>query len=353
MDKLADIKHIWRDRFGDSRQWMSEVFSRIYTDEDAITFELDDKVVSSLLLRPFDMAYKGREMPVGYIYGAATSRSEQSKGYMSRLMVKTLREAYRRGQTTVLLCPSRRRLYGFYARFGFTTVLFVDELRYTATHCFHFDKSKFIIDESVCDMAEIAKAYKRLSARRGACLLHNENDFKAIFIDNDLDHGAVAIARSADSGEIVAIGLSKTNATSIVVTELVGIDEEADNAVLSSFAKRMPGMMTVVEAYPQRSGVKMSARGMARIVNLEAFLRILASVRPELHYVFKVTDPIIAENNGLLLIDKGNVSRIESSETIDLEVSIDVLTAILFSKEKIGDIFNLPTARPFVSMLLD
>lgn len=353
MDKLADIKHIWRDRFGDSRQWMSEVFSRIYTDADAITFEIGDKVVSSLLLRPFNLVYRGREMPVGYIYGAATSRSEQSKGYMSSLMVRTLRDAYRRGQTTVFLRPSRRRLYGFYARFGFTTVLFIDEMRYTATHRFHFDESKFIIDESVCDMAEIAKAYRRLVERRGACLLHNENDFKTILIDNDLDHGAVAVARSADSGEIVAMGLSKSNGSSIVVTELIGIDEEAENAVLSSFANRMPGMMTVVEAYPQRSGVKISARGMARIVSVEAFLRILVSVRPELHYVFKVTDPIVAENNGLFLIENGCVSRTVSAEKIDLEVSVDVLAAILFSTEKIGDVFNLPTARPFVSMLLD
>lgn len=353
MDRLADIKHIWRDRFGDSRQWMSEVFSRIYTDSDAITFELDDKVVSTLLLRPFTMAYKGREMPVGYIYGAATSRAEQSKGYMSRLIVKTLREAYRRGQATVLLRPSRRRLYGFYARFGFTTVLFIDEMRYTAAHRFPYDEAKFTVDESVCDMKEMSKAYKRLAERRGACLLHSEDDFKTILIDNDLEHGAVAVVRSADSGEIVAMGLSKSNDSSIVVTELIGADEEAENAVLASFANRMPGMMTVVEAYPQRSGVKISARGMARIVNLEVFLKILASVRPELHYVFKVTDPIIAENNGLFQIDKGEVARIGSSEKVDLEVSIDVLTAILFSTEKIGDIFNLPTARPFVSMLLD
>lgn len=353
MNKIADIKNIWRDRFGDSRQWMSEVFSRVYSDSDAITEELDDKVVSSLLLRPFTMTYRDKEMPVGYIYGAATSLNEQSKGFMSRLMVKSLNEAYRRGQTAVFLHPSRRRLYGFYARFGFTTVLFIDEMRYTAAHRFLFDASKYIIEDSQCDMAEIAAAYRRLVSRRGACMLHDVDDFKTIFIDNDLDRGVSAIVRDAESGEIVAIGLAKSNGTSIVVKELIGIDNDSENAVLAAFANRMPGMMTVVEAYPQRPNVKISARGMGRIVNLESFLGLLAGIRPDLHYVFKVTDPIISENNGLFRINRGKVSRVNSAEKIDLEVSIDILTAILFSSERIGDIFDLPTARPFVSMILD
>lgn len=353
MNKIADIKNIWSDRFGDSRQWMSEVFSRVYNDSDAITENIDDRVVSSLLLRPFTMTYRSKEMPVGYIYGAATSRNEQSKGFMSRLMVKTLNDAYRRGQTAVFLHPSRRRLYGFYARFGFTTVLFIDEKRYTAAHRFQFDATKYMVEDSVCDVAELSAAYRRLVDRRGACMLHDADDFKTILIDNDLDRGLTAIVRDAASGEILAFGLARSNGTSVVVKELVGVDEESENAALASFTDRVPGLMTVVEAYPQRPEVKISARGMGRIVNLEAFLGLLASLRPELRYVFKVTDPIISGNNGLFAIGKGKVARVQSADKVDLDVSIDVLSAILFSSGRIGDIFDLPTARPFVSMILD
>lgn len=356
-DKLSDIKQTWRERFGDSRQWMTEVFTRIYTDRDAIALEIDDRIVSSLLLRPMVMNFRGQNVPVGYIYGAATRRSEQGRGYMTRLVVDALNCARSRGQCVVMLHPARRRLYGFYAKLGFTTAIFIDEKRYTAVHKFAHDESRYLYEDSIFDYNELADAYTRLASGRGACVLHDADDFRTILIDNDLDRGLVSVVRYADSGSIAAVAFAKPNRYNgtISVTELVAHDDDAANAALSQIASSCPGMMTVVEAYPERSKVKFSARGMARIVDAEGFLSIIAKLRPRLRMTIKIDDRVITENNGVFRIENGTVARMDGrhyAKGVDLDVNIEVLTAILFSSEKIGDLFDLPTARLFASLML-
>ncbi len=355
-DKRSDIMQTWRERFGDSRHWMTEVFSRIYTDDDALAVDVDGKVVSSLLLRGFMLNFRGVKIPVGYIYGAATARSQQGKGYMSKLMVNALKTSRGRGQIVTILHPARRRLYGFYAKFGFTTALFIDEKRFTSVHKFMHDESRYIFEDSVFDYAELADAYARLSSGRSACVLHDAADFRTILIDNDLDHGLVTVVRYAETGAIAAIAFAKPNrhSDSISVRELVAEDDDAANAALSRFAALCPGMMTVVESYPERNDVKFAARGMARIVDVEGFLKVVASIRPNLRMTIKVDDPIIRENHGVFKIDAGKVTRLDSGYNgkVDLDVNIEVLTSIMFSSEKIGDLFELPTGRLFASLML-
>lgn len=355
-DKRTDIMQTWRERFGDSRNWMTEVFSRIYTDDDALAIEVDGKVISSLLLRGFMLNFKGELIPVGYIYGAATMRSQQGKGYMSKLMVDTIRESRNRGQIVTMLHPARRRLYGFYAKFGFTTALFIDEKRFTSVHKFVHDESRYILEDSIFDYAELADAYARLSSSRGACVLHDASDFRTILIDNDLDHGLISIVRYVETGSIAAIAIAKPNRHygSISVRELVAEDEDAANAALSQFTAACPGMMTVVESYPEREQVKYAARGMARIVNVEGLLKVISAIRPKTHMTIKVDDPLIRENHGVFRVDYGKVMRLNNDYKgkIDLDVSIEVLTSIMFSSERIGDLFDLPTGRLFASLML-
>lgn len=355
MDKAADIKQIWRERFGDSRHWMNEVFSRVYNDRDALGLEYDGRIVSSMLLRPMTLSYRGKEMPVGYIYGAATLKQFQGRGFMSNLMVNALATARSRGMAVVMLHPSRRRLYGFYARFGFSTTLYIDEQRYTAAHIFPVDFNRVTVDDTVYDPARISRAYTRLAGARGSCLLHNENDFKTILIDNDIDRGMVSVVRDSETDEIIAFALAKSNDESIMVKELVAENHAAADAALWSFSERQPGKMTVVEVYPERNGIKFAARGMARVVDVESVLKIFAEINPHLTYRLRISDPLIAANNGLFTVDRGRVVRASHDDMltrVDLEASIDIFTSIIFSSERIGSIFGLPTARPFASMLL-
>lgn len=202
--------------------WMTNVFPRVYRDDESMVI-LDEEgasVISMLLLRRYDMRYHGVIVPVAYIYGAATARNRQGNGYMSQLIRDSLREAYSRGDIFATLQPARRRLYGFYDRFGFATTFYIREERYTARHRFAHDDSQYIIETSGHDPAELAAAYKRLTDRREANMLHTENDFKTILIDCELDSGNVVTARSVNSGDITAIALANADNDTIAVREL-------------------------------------------------------------------------------------------------------------------------------------
>lgn len=356
-NKFGDIRQTWRDRFGDSRQWMEEVFSRIYSDGEALAIESDGKAVSSLLLRDFAMTFHGERLAAGYICGAATARHEQGRGLMSQLMAEALREARRRGESVVILHPSRRRLYGFFAKFNFTTAILIDEMRYTSAHEFGHDNERYILEDAIYDYQELADAYERLAADRQSCVLHSADDFRTIMIDNEIERGLVSVARDAENGRIVAMALARINQYSgtLCVKELVGENEDAENAVLAQLSSSRPGLSTVVESYPIRKGVKYSARGMARITDAESILRLCAKIKPDMEMTLRLNDPIISENNGCFVVANGEVKRAEAREIKhpDLDVTIEVFTAIIFSGAEIGDIFNLPTARPFASMMLN
>ena len=358
MDKVSEIRRLWRERFNDSRNWMTNVFPRVYRDDEAMVILAEEgtSVISMLLLRRYDMRYRGAIVPSAYIYGAATARNRQGNGYMSQLIRDSLREAYRRGDIFATLQPARRRLYGFYDRFGFATTFYIREERYTARHRFAHDDSQYIIETSGHDPAELAAAYKRLTADREANMLHTENDFKTILIDSELDGGNVVTARSVNSGDITAIALANADNDTIAVRELAATDADAAAAALDTLTQLYPGRMTVVEAYPgATTPVKIYSRGMARIINVKAFLELVSAIAPSLTQNIRVTDSLVPENNALFIVDKGNVTALpyDSAEIKpDLDVNISVLTSIAFSTAKVGEIFSLPTARPFMSMML-
>lgn len=366
IDKQSEIRRIWGERFSDSRQWMTEVFSRVYNDEEALALSVDGQIVSSLLLRKYALRFLSVRLKAAYVYGAATRRAEQGKGYMSELMTKAIEKSFNRGDDIVMLRPARRPLFGFYARFGFSTTFFIDEMRYTSSHRFESGEADFSIEEVVCDIDELAKAYERLTMSRESTVVHTVNEFKTILIDNAIDGGLKAIARDDKSGQIEAIAFAVARDQVIVVRELAYGSELAADAVLNALKSKAGEKMMVVIAPCHREGVKCHDRAMARIVNVKSLLEKLVAIDPTIRQVIRVRDQIIEANDAYFVIADGKVERIgcrggnpsgrESGEADmrpDLDVSIDVLASIVFSSPKVGEIFNLPTARPFMALMLD
>lgn len=356
MDKQAEVQKIWQERFKDSRQWMTEVFSRIYSDKDAlIEADADGVICSSMLLRPYRMAYSGNIFPVSYIYGATTRKQLQGKGYMSQLMMKALNESFSRGDIFCCLIPANRRLYGFYDRFGFATVFYVDEQRYTIDHQFALPSPEYIIEENVYDLDELAEAYTALGSREVATVLHDAADFKTILIDNSIDNGLKAIVRSRIDNSILAFAFATVKNDEIVVHSLHSTDEAAAGQALQSIKNRVGQKQLVVVAPPSRLNVINKARGMARIVNVEKYLTVLAQNDKAISLRVKVKDPIIEANNGCFVVKNGTVKRVEyeNGVKVDYEANASVFTSIAFSKPHIGALFGLPTQIPVIELMLE
>lgn len=355
-DKKGAVRRVWQERFSDSAEWMEMVFSRIYSDRDALTVEVDGKTVSSLLLRRVMYSHFGVKFNAGYIYGAATLRRHQNRGYMSRLMQRAVMESFERGDVILMLKPARRYLYDYYARFGFSTVLYIDEQRYTPAHRFEYDEGHFTVESTAYDLERLSERYNGMSLQYESTVLHDVSDIKTILIDNSVDGGIKSIVTDISTGDIVAVAIAVcSDDNTIVVRDIVYNSDEAKSAALAGLKRGRPDVKTVIEARPQRDGSPIEARGMARIVNVRQMLDIVAaqpSTRPQ---TIRVTDPYIEDNCGRFRLDNGKCVKLTSEQQthIDLDVSVDVLTSILFSTAEIGGVFGLATTRPWLSLMLD
>lgn len=137
MSKRDEIKKIWLECFQDPRPYVDMYFDQVYRDDEALLLcDQSDAPVSSLMLQRYLMSFHGSEPSVSYIAGAATRRARRGQGFMSRLMQMALEESASRGDMLCTLIPASEALYFFYRRYGFSTVFFTKEQRFTAFHSF-------------------------------------------------------------------------------------------------------------------------------------------------------------------------------------------------------------------------
>lgn len=357
MSKKDDIQKIWRECFpGDSVQWRRMFFDAVYIDDEALTVEDPEtgSTVSSLLLLSYSMTFQGRTLGLGYIYGAGTLRKFRARGYMSRLMREALREASERGDTFAALIPASESLRRYYSRFGFSTVFYSRPERYTAIHRFPYEGDYIEVDPGDPRLYE---AFERMMGARPCCVQHSRAQFLTLMDDARLsDYGFAAVARR-DSGEIAAMvwAAPEVASTTLSVRELLAESDDAANAALSALRGHMPDRPLTLLCQPLNAAIggSLVPGGMARVVNAEAALRAVAENNPRARLTLRLTDPLLPENNGIYTIADGRLTIGYRPGPYDLDVTPEVLTAMLFSSTPIAEVTGLPACRPHMSLMLN
>lgn len=358
MSKRDDIKKIWQESFNDSRSYVEMYFERVYRDEDAMTL-VDEKsvTVSSLLLQRFNMSFHGSVIPVSYIAGAATRRSQRGKGYMSTLLRDSLEASAERGDMLCALIPSRLALYYFYARYGFSTVFYSKEQRFTSLHSFPVAGCYGVSDGQTSEDTWLA--FDRFQRKRTCYILHSRRDFDNIQSDLEADGGDfVAVeVNDEDSGPvIVSMAWAVMRDDLLVVTDVMGEDADARTAALHELRRLHPDVPFLVLGDPSdATGGRLMPRGMARVVNAGLLLECVAQGNPAWVSSIRVTDPLLPDiNSHTYLINRGKVTIDDGYKgKLDLDVPVDVLADIAFSAPSTGEIMRFPSERPMISLMLD
>lgn len=345
--KKQQIKRLFDYSFPENKAWNDWFFDEVYADDEAMLLYDEEKPVSSLFLQKYKFLFHGEEVDLGYIAGANTDRKQRGRGFMSTLLKDAMKESYRRGDTFLGIIPANRRLYFFYDKFGFATVVYNDIERYTSLH-------SFPLSEGLKGVKPTYESFHKLEKMRCPTVLHSETDFRRILEDIKLDNGAV-IEVDDPEGEPLAMVFGIPASDEIHVKTILGNNHEAIdmalgllkaelNVELPIFARRAPGVRQQM----------LRAFGMLRIINVEKTLDALAKNHKDIAQLIRVTDPIISENNGLFRIRNGKcVKTDEANEKATIDVKIDILTAIIFSGEEMGRIFGLPTSHPQMDLMLD
>ncbi|MCM1310320.1 MAG: GNAT family N-acetyltransferase [Bacteroides sp.] len=360
MSKKSDIMKIWSECFpDDSPRWRRMFFDAVYVDDEALTiYDADsEQTVSSLLLLSYAMTFQGSTVGLGYIYGAGTLKRFRARGYMSQLMGQALREASERGDTFVALIPATEALRRYYSRFDFSTTFFTRPERYTAAHVFPFERS---YEEVYADNPRLYDAFQRLMAARPCCVQHSRAQFLTLMDDARLSGYGFAAVGNPFSGEPLAMLWAEPEVASstLRVRELLSVDADAANAALSALKRQFPDSPITLMRQPSdyiTSG-NFIPGGMARVVNAENALRAVARNNPDTTLIVKVTDSMLPENNGYYILAGGTLTisdDLPAEAVVNLDLTPEVLTAMLFSSVPIAEITGLPARRPRMTLMLD
>lgn len=354
MEKKQEIKKIYRESFSDTAEYVEMYFDRVYDEREALVCLAENGMVaSSLLLQRYKMTFGKETVDIGYIAAAATRRQFRDRGYMKRLVADALAAAKERGDLFVTLIPAAPWLFDYYARFGFSTVFYIEEQRYTSIHRFVFD-GDYVSDGDI-DSDEVYEAFDRMMRSRPNCVLHSRRDFSNIIADNRLDRGAAVVIRGASTGEVAAIAFGVMREDSLVVKDLLARDADAAGAALDALSRHFPHVSVTVVGLPDDNTLlPIESRAMARMTDVLGVLKSIARQNRQLKMTVRVSDDMISDNNHIYFIDNGTCTINDGFRgQLDLDVTVDVMTAIVFSSEKVGRIFSLPTHRPFISLMLD
>lgn len=360
MSKKSEVLKIWNECFPeDSPKWRRMFFDAAYSDDEALTISDPDTgaTVSSLLLLPYSMTFCGKSTGVAYIYGAGTLRKHRARGFMSKLMREALREAADRGDMFATLIPARDTLRRYYAKFGFATVFYSQPERYTSLHRFKFSGSYLPVE---ADSPALYAAFDSMMGQRDYCMQHSRPQFLTLMEDARMSgHGFAALA-DEESGRPVAMVWAAPEMASetLRVKELLAIDDDAANAVLTALQQKMPGRPLTLMRQPSDSitGGNLIPGGMIRPVNAEEALAALAACNPKLNLTLRLRDPILPENTGIYMLRAGQLTVSDTLPehcTLNLDVTPEVLAAMMFGSSPIGAVTGLPARRPHMSLMLD
>lgn len=345
-----DFKRLFNEAFTVDKAWSDWFVQNVFDEDEALSLEIDGKTVSGLLMTPYAFAYQGAELPSAYISCVATARKERGKGLMHRLMHKAIVEGAERGYAFLTLIPSSRRLYFFYDQFGFSTVFYINEERYTSLHVFESEGYEAV--EPSYGM------FHALELGRPCAVRHSERQFVNVLKDMELSGGAVVAVSDGSGSDAMAFA---EIGSEVKVLDLLSSDEKAAEAALAALRAKAGEKPFIVRNMPAqvasddtRRGASLRARGMLRVANVEMALSALASANPQIDQVIKVSDPIIGANNSIFTLHGGECRRTpDTLRHLTLDIPVDVLSRLLFSAPSIGDIFTLPATRPFISLMLD
>lgn len=354
MSKKDDIRHLWKEGFRDSDEYLDMYFDRIYRDSDALTISADGKLQSTLIAQPYALWFNNREVPITYLAGAVTRRSARGRGLMSQLIRQAISEAAQRGDMMCALIPAHGWLYYFFERFGFSSVFLSDIQRFTSLHRFGPKPAEdyHTVDDPYSEA--VYDAFARFERRRPGGVLHSQRDFINVLDDLAMQTEGTFIAVGRRDTEVAAMVWAVGKDEIIQVNELLGIDEEARNAALRSLRARFPDRpLRFVAPADSPQHRNLYPRGMARIVNAGLCLATIAEANPTWRSRIRVSDPMIAENNHTFITEGGQLLTDDTlpGTAVDLDVDISVLANIIFSSPETGRTLGFPSCRTHISLM--
>lgn len=357
-EQLAHCYELWKSCFGDSSRYMDYYFEEKCRDNHILTLYEGDILTSMVHLNPYRIQFDRTETGADYIVGVATDPAYRKQGRMAALLKEAFQEMYEDGKGFTYLMPADQRIY---TPFDFSFI-------YTQDRAAAGKYKRNMEHEQVC-AAEKRRTCRMVSTENTDGKIWNA---AAEFVNGKLkENFSVYTIRSADyykrlQKEMKAAGGSvlvffcedaitgvlaymKENSKIEIAEAVLETEETADiwelfaDSVFSEegieaeteFLETYFLDKTVLEEQFETVEWKKKPIIMARIIRLEAFVPMTASLREDSKKI-RITDRFIEGNNGtwnIFFSKEGNrIARTE--EPFDMEMSIsEFMTEIMGNKK--------------------
>ena len=300
-------RDLWKKCFQDSDEFLDMYFEEKYSDEANITLQPEGEVVGALQSLAYRMTFYGAIVPAYYLSGLSVSESYRKRGMASALLHEAHRRMYQQGGILSFLVPGDEQLQHFYEQphhGAYWTAVYrkLEEVTQSGP-----------VDEKIeisqpDDWGQDLYVFFRRNTSNMPFMLHpSENDFFAALADCDLEGGMVLVARRKHRLLGVCLAVVEKDGK-CVLRSLLSTDERVKDCFIH-YLKEKTG---VTQVYA-RVAVAGSTPGaipyaMARVINVEKFLRTVVSVYPDFELHIGVGEDLdIPENNGYYMVKDGKV----------------------------------------------
>ena len=312
---------LWATCFpGDTPDFLDLYFSRRYTAQRNLTLQKDEHVVVAGQLLPFKFTLSHKQIPVGYISGLCTDPNYRQKGWASQWISQAHRRMYKEGNLISFLIPGDAKLRQWYENplhGAYSTVSNRISVPLAPQTHSVYDLPVEITRQTECT-PDLWKFYNTFGGRHDYEIRHDRDSFETAILTALIEGATLLVARRKHN--IIGFCLS------VKETQRADSEPQIQNAQIQKvrFMLTTDERLIHIFSYQLRQltqeevfmnggcpiqGFKSSLPyGMARIVDVPRFLRMMALVHPGLQMTVGVReDKDLPENNGNYEICDGQV----------------------------------------------
>lgn len=135
LSQAADVlrlKHIWKECFGDSDQFIDFYFAQFYKPEQTMVLLTESEIAAMLTMIPITLRLTPTlSLPCVMLYAIATHPAYQGKGLAGELMAYSNDYAAANGSAFSVLVPASASLFSFYKKLSYEEAFPVWEAAFT------------------------------------------------------------------------------------------------------------------------------------------------------------------------------------------------------------------------------
>lgn len=331
---LGQCRALWKSVFDDSEEFVNLYFNRRCTPENTVSVFENGHVVSAMQSLQYDMTFCNATVRIGYVSGLATLPAFRNRGLAAKVLRESHRRLYDQGALFSLLIPAESPLFDYYGRMNYVACSYFSEEKKQYSGLLNADKpNKYVpaphLTQNIIDFVQ------KEMQKRPCCIQHSKNDVEDIYQVMKMDNGSFPLL--LDKDKIVAVAVTEFVEGVLRVNDVLGL-EKFRTELLNDIAETEKPIAMLVRDFTKWD----KPYGMARIINVKDFVRLVAQANPDMEYTFSVVDDEIAENNGAFSVRNGT-----SQYTA---LCLDCHQALTISE--LADMM-LPRFNPVMSLMLD